>query len=116
MRDPGREPMRSQVLFKLGLVENGAGNACCPDRECHSQRLKLVMVTFTSGHSTTMTTEEMTKVTWRSPDEPAEQYMAVIFQCDRGHQFAVEMTYKTDEEDVTVGTASFVTRWERDSE
>lgn len=99
------------AMYKIGLIENGAGHLACP--ECHSSRLRLVMVTYTSDHATTVTTTDLVKVTWRGPDERGQQYLAVVFQCDQRHEFGVEMTYQTEDEDVTMGTAAFGTRWQR---
>jgi hypothetical protein len=101
-----------QVLIKFGLTENGAGKLCCPRRECHSDRLKLVMVAYTNGQATTVTHPGMTKVTWREPAEVGLTNLDVVYQCHNGHQFGVELTYTPDEEDDRVGGVMYQTTWE----
>ena len=103
----------ANVLFKFGLTENGGGHLCCPHRDCRSDRLKLVMVAYTSGEATTVTTPGMTKVTWREPSEiGSQQNLDVVYQCHNGHQFGVELTWKQSDDDVTVGAVTYQTTWE----
>jgi hypothetical protein len=104
------------VLIKFGLTENGAGLLRCPHHGCGSDKLKLVMVAYTNGQATTVTTPGMTKVTWREPAEVGSTTLDVVYQCRNGHQFGVEMTYKTDPEDVTMGAVAYQTTWDTDDE
>jgi hypothetical protein len=102
--------MPENLSSRQGLTENGAGQIACP--VCHDPWLRLLMITYGSSKATTVVSADLTKVSWLNGEGPDDQYMAVLFECPKQHQFRVEMRYVTHEDDVTIGVTSFATKWE----
>lgn len=106
----GSRPPMTDANSRRGLTENALGQMVCP--VCRETRVSLIFLTYGSSGATVHASMHLAKVTYGR--NGGEQFLAVMFKCRQGHEFAVELVYDEDADDVDVGTVVFMTKWQRE--